>query len=594
MVEDTEQPIPQHKEKFDAEVFEQEKIAAIKHLLRLQAVELDESNETEKQFIQFLIPRYLDRRMLKALPPLSIDVLPEGARKLLQETINEVLLPLIVYSSSALPILLKGGGYHMGGFTDLSCLFNANQISRLNGDRALRRYMHELHQLLQKVASSQSHLTALVAWSGDEAASLIKTDLARELFQEALGIKAADGAAVYISQQLHLFEHEKKIVTQPIQFAIKDEDENVLLENRPEFTNDGLESRIERLSRMHPELGKYIDHFSQKFTSNKNQLSRVVYMLENALYDPLLQHTFEKVEQKYKEDNKPVSIRGYKDIVDFSEHMEEDKADHVLFRVDFPGLMKLVNDYGAFKYKGGNALIKEIVSLAAEELVNFGCSNIKVMRRGVDVYLAVPQADLLNKGKKLDEVRNTVCTLLHTKFQNKYAVIQEKEGVIDAYIQSGEPKSPLQQGSSVHLLNCVVDSIQLVTATNEEKAVGVEPILFQFDFLDEKIRNGTENLLASLIRQLKNREGVKDFERLVFSITHYLNPYSKRGNIYLQDYLGLGEADVSALMHYYLPDPQNKTNRLFNKDEEENFITELFAHIQKNPKFAAALHSTSI
>ncbi|OGV90455.1 hypothetical protein A2783_05840 [Microgenomates group bacterium RIFCSPHIGHO2_01_FULL_45_11] len=273
------------------------------------------------------------------------------------------------------------------------------------------------------------------------------------------------------------------------------------------FDFEGAEAeyseRVEQLEQFHPEMIYFFN--LMRGVGDLATRARLLVLLETMLYDDILQSRILEIEAACG-----CKLSIYKDRYDWVSGAHVHGENYRLLRVDFPGMLKRLNILG---YEAGDDFLLDRFELLVTNLGRQGLTDIHLMRRGGEFYVAVPSDISID----LNELQQSVSTAF-TYFNRAFTVM----GV------------------------AAETSIDLVPAVEEGRALNqtnIERLNLTQDILAGKIWEGT----AAALREMVGRGPSEEEWEFIES---YLNPFDKRGILRLKR-LGVGDEVIGRLQGFY-------------------------------------------
>lgn len=330
-------------------------------------VDLEDFSVEKENWKNFLYWSIFDQGSIIELPgleeSLQVEVLEEGV-----SYDNSELPPVPVLTSNIAPLLIQKGWKPVLAF-DISGLYGANSINHLAGDRLIRQVVQNAWGVLQRKDA------LLVRVGGDEFVGLAKEAVDKEKIWEEMMESLKDVGSYYAE--------EGRIVLRQAGVHRRDPEGGFINKKLGVASREGhieggdIKYRRTRLETTHPEVGVLL-----KSLEEEEKLGAMVGLLEQILYDPLFPDGVEMDERQ---------IEVFKDAYDWFAHLQaylQVNPEEVVWvvKIEYPGLLKRVNDDKDLGYSAGDRLIEALVlNMGQQERI------ISIYRQGGDFYLALSQ-----------------------------------------------------------------------------------------------------------------------------------------------------------------------------------------------------------
>jgi|GEM_PF-1441000 len=213
---------------------------------------------------------------------------------------NQVLAPLPVLSSQMAPLLLQSG-YVISGSSliDVNSVYNANAVNkldreipgRLNGNRTVRL----ASIALQKLAPND----LLVRWGGDEFLIFTKTENQDQThFKQQMAVFT--GPTSFFNKKNLLVAEHISVKTESFLEARVDERPYLRQES---VTLAEIKQRIAVLQKGRPQLEDFFQNQVVLEEKNLSSLNRLLEIIENSYFDPLLSKAAVELKQELEKEN---------------------------------------------------------------------------------------------------------------------------------------------------------------------------------------------------------------------------------------------------------------------------------------------------
>ncbi|MBI3620245.1 diguanylate cyclase [Candidatus Roizmanbacteria bacterium] len=466
-------------------------------------IKFDATAEWGIRLSQFLAPRLFDRGMVGLLPPLETvpSITPSLAGSEQAQPYNNDYLPGVPVFASGAARYLVGKGYTLRTMIDFKNLYGANELGKLNGDRLLR-------QGILSLAKSLGDGYALLRWGGDEFMILEKPN-GPSLSDEKLDAALTALRAIPVFYQN---KGESRVAGIEAKKAVPS-----LIESRPPVTDGGLSSRMARLQKSHPELRPVFDGIREH-----PQLDDILLLMESSQYDGTLQPIIATLAKDPQ--SKSWQIDAFKDFYDLTEHMTSPGGanDYQAIRLEFPGILKRLNDRPGFGYAVGSQFIQQVFFRIVNGLVKQGITTAKVLRRGSDFYL------FIDKTGSTARILESLQDELHGLSEFKKG--EEKMSVVT---------DPVLTAAPIENLSSVSSQTDLLRASDENVKI--------LDNVFTKLANDSSDLTVKHFTRLLQTSTPETSATLVEHICAYFDPNDKRGAMRLKKLLGTSDQEIAVL-----------------------------------------------
>lgn len=143
------------------------------------------------------------------------------------------------------------------------------------------------------------------------------------------------------------------------------------------------------LERYHPDLAYFLNEFAVLPQATRRTLQ---WITREMILDQLATGVVDEVKDTT---SKTFTALVYKDSRDFVGGLRINGLDFSLVKVEAPGVGKMANTDGG--YAKGNRVIREMLNRTLRTLVHEGYTNLYILRRGSEFFVAIAKADIAGR-----------------------------------------------------------------------------------------------------------------------------------------------------------------------------------------------------
>lgn len=236
--------------------------------------------------------------------------------------------PVDVFSSNMVEPL-ENAGYRYIGARDIKGVGQSNKVSQWAGNALVRNVARETIVQLKKKGVD----AILVRIGGDELGFFADRKKHKQTARRSISRNAGTAKGL-------VYNNEGDIITQTAQTKPIDMPQS--LRERVRYEGLVLDARIVRLKKVRPDKVAEIDAIAS--IGNFEQKEKILRIIEDASYDPILQHVAEQISDHSGENGQQLYAYSESNSAYFIRHLQSLGPNSVVLRIGSPGMIKEMND----------------------------------------------------------------------------------------------------------------------------------------------------------------------------------------------------------------------------------------------------------